>query len=214
LGAAEVKRAALLASCVAVAAGLVAVQAGGWPILAIGVASLVAGWAYSNGPLPIAITPLGELFVVLFFGIGAVCGAAHLANPAALSAHTLALGTGIGLPAAAVLLVNNHRDRAEDRRNGRRTLAIVLGENGARALYAGLLLAAVALVVLPARALGGWIGVGAMLLALPPATWLAVHCWKLPVGRGLNALLARTAAFQLMLAALYALAVMIGRLLA
>lgn len=213
IDAGEVKRAALVACLVAAGAGLFAIHAGGWPILVIGATSLVAGWAYSNGPMPISMTPLGEIFVILFFGVAAVCGTTHLASPGAVSPMTLTLGVAIGGPAAAVLLVNNHRDRAQDRRNGRRTLAILLGEAGSRAVYAALLAGSVALAAIPARAAGGAAGAGLVLLALVPAAWLSLRGYRTPVGRGLNALLGRTALFQLLLAALFALAVLGGRVL-
>ena len=110
----------------AAGAGLFLVFVGGWPILALGVASLVCGWAYSDGPAPIAYSALGEVFVLLFFGIFAVAGTVWLAAGSVGTASVLA-GAALGLFAAAVLMVNNHRDRAEDARVGRRTLAILVG---------------------------------------------------------------------------------------
>lgn len=210
----EVTRAALAMTGLAAFAGLVAIAYGGWPILVIGVLSLVAGWSYSNGPLPISATPLGEVFVVLFFGVAAVCGAAHLASPGAVSGATLALGLALGLPAAATLTVNNHRDRAEDTRNGRRTLAILIGARGAGQLYAALLIICVAAVGALAWPVAG---VGALLVAAPGAAAafvLARQFVATPIGRGLNALLARTAMFQLLVAALYAAVVVSARALA
>src|SRR5664280_13515 len=63
-------------TCFAVAAlmGLYLIAVGGWPILLLGLASIASGWAYTGGPWPIAYTPLGELFVIAFFGVGAVGG--------------------------------------------------------------------------------------------------------------------------------------------
>jgi 1,4-dihydroxy-2-naphthoate octaprenyltransferase len=200
----EVTRAALVMAGLAALAGLVAIAYGGWPILVIGVLSLAAGWSYSNGPLPISATPLGEVFVVLFFGVAAVCGVVYLADPATVSATALVLGVALGLPAAATLTVNNHRDRAEDARNGRRTLAILIGARGAGRLYAALLGVCVVVVsVLAQREAGA----AALVVAAPggAATLvLARQFLATPIGRGLNALLARTALFQLLIAALYA----------
>jgi 1,4-dihydroxy-2-naphthoate octaprenyltransferase len=98
----------------------------GWPILVGGAVSILCGWLYSSGPRPIAATPFGELFVLVFFGFFAVGGAYWLAI-GRLDAVALVAGAALGLFAAAVLLVNNHRDRVEDVCKGRRTLAIVLG---------------------------------------------------------------------------------------
>src|SRR5271166_1594537 len=71
---AAVKRAAAICFAAAALMGLYLVFVGGWPILVLGLLSILSGWAYAGGPLPIAYTPLGELFVVAFFGVGAVCG--------------------------------------------------------------------------------------------------------------------------------------------
>ena len=206
----DVTRAAFVMVGVAGVAGLAATAYGGWPILAIGVLSLVAGWAYSNGPAPISASPTGEAFVVLFFGVAAVTGVAYLASPASVSAQTWALGVALGLPAAATLTVNNHRDRAEDARNGRRTLAILLGERGAVLLYAGLLVAAALLFGALALAACGWPGALAGALALAVALSLARRFARTPIGRDLNAMIARTAALELLLAVLYALCALAG----
>ena len=134
-----VKRAAFLAFAGAFASGTYLVAVGGWPILAIGLASLAAAWAYSGGPRPISYTPLGELFVLVFFGIFAVAGS-HYLQSGHLSATALLAGLAIGAPAAAVLLVNNYRDLDGDKAAGRRTLAAVLGRAGAQRLYGFLML--------------------------------------------------------------------------
>lgn len=210
MSAQEVTRAAFAMVGLAGLAGLVATAYGGWPILAVGVLSLIAGWAYSNGPAPISASPTGEAFVVLFFGVAAVTGVAYLAAPEAVSARTWALGVALGLPAAATLTVNNHRDRAEDARNGRRTLAILLGERGAARLYAGLLAAAAALTGALALEQDGRVGALAALVAAFAAWRLARRFARIPVGRGLNAMIARTAGYELLLALLYAACALTG----
>ena len=70
----EVNRAACACFAAAALMGIYLVLVGGWPIFLIGVASILSGWAYNGGPLPVANTPFGELFVVAFFGLAAVCG--------------------------------------------------------------------------------------------------------------------------------------------
>lgn len=206
--AAEVKRGAIVATLVAVLFGLVAVVHGGAPILMIGLASILAAWAYSNGPLPISATPTGEFFVVACFGVAAVVGIVWLAS-AAVDAATVALGIAIGLPAAAVLTVNNHRDRVEDARNGRRTLAIVLGERGSKVLYAVELIAAVAIAA-AAVAPGGRAVTLLVATCAVPAAVASVKLARLPVGRELNGRLAATAGFQMMLAMVIAVALIGG----
>jgi 1,4-dihydroxy-2-naphthoate octaprenyltransferase len=206
--AAEVKRGAVVATFVAALFGLVAVFHGGTPILMIGLASILAGWAYSNGPLPISATPTGEAFVVACFGVAAVVGIEWLAAEA-VGTSAVALGVAIGLPAAAVLTVNNHRDRVEDARNGRRTLAILIGPGGSKALYAGELLAAVAIAA-AVVASGGLAVTGLVAICVVPATVLAVKLARMPVGRELNGRLAATAGFQMMLAMVIAVALIGG----
>ena len=163
---------------------------GGWPVVAIGVVSTLAAWAYMGGPRPIAYTPIGELVVFLFFGLVAVCGAYYV-QTWTLGLTAWIAGAAIGMHAAAVLLVNNFRDRDHDRTTGRHTLAIMLGRDGSLRLYALLLFFPFALAVVLA-----WTS-GTALLALPlvalPWAWRLVRALAgAPPGPALNALLFRT----------------------
>jgi len=122
----------------------------------------------------------------------AVAGTVHL-HGAPVGARALALGLITGLPAAAVLLINNHRDRVGDASGGRRTLAILIGPAGARLTYALLLtlslLGAVLFVQTP------WPLLPAALLGLVLVTAMA----RLPVSTALNRLIPGTALFQILL---------------
>ncbi len=205
LGASEVERGAALSFALAALSGLYLVWLGGAPILLLGLASILCGWAYSSGPKPISHTPLAEIFVLAFFGVAAVGGTCWLAA-GRLDSAALIGGAALGLFAAAVLLVNNHRDRIEDARNGRKMLAILLGPQGSGALYAGLMLAPFALLaplgqLLPSRPL--WIA----LAALPFSLALVRRFLREPVGPGLNLILAQTARGQAIFAALLCLGV-------
>jgi 1,4-dihydroxy-2-naphthoate octaprenyltransferase len=197
---AEVKRAALVAFFIASLCGLYLVYAGGWPILLLGLLSLVAGWAYSLGPWPIAYTPLGELFVIAFFGLGAVGGsyylqAHHLGRP------VLALGLALGFIAAGVLMANNYRDIEPDRLAGRRTLAILVGPEMSKILYGLFLALPFALAFPPLGPSGGWLA-----LLLLPAAFRLVHSFALESrGPAFNRILGGTAIFQLEFALLVAL---------
>lgn len=192
-----VRRAALISFAAAAAVGLYLAVLGGWPVVALGLASLAAGWAYSGGPKPIAYTALGEVFVLAFFGIGAVAGTLWL-QLHTLPPQALVLGIAIGLPAGAVLMANNYRDLEADRLIGRRTLAICLGPDGAKAAYAGMVLAPFAILMLPTAPAGGWVA----LVAAPLAIKLVLAFATQARGPAFNRILAATARFQLVLAAL------------
>lgn len=199
MSAARVRRGAIVATLVAALAGLVVVAYGGLPIMAVGIASLICAWAYSYGPAPISASPLGEFFVILFFGVAATTGIVWLAA-GAFDATTIVLGVAVGLPAAAVLTINNHRDRAQDAADGRRTLAILLGARGTVALYgcelaAAALIAAYALWPLSGAAvLVALVGCGASIAR-------ALRLAHVPISRALNAELVATVRFQIALAA-------------
>lgn len=185
----EVRRAAKAAFLAAFALGGYLALVGGWPIVALGLASLLAGWSYSGGPRPISHTPLGEVFVFAFFGLAAVGGSFWL-QAAALSPAALLAGALVGLPAAAVLMVNNHRDREGDLRSGRRTLAAVLGPAWSRRAYAAMLLAPYALLGPLAAAHPGAL---LALLCLPLSLSLVRRLAPDADGEALNGLLVGTA---------------------
>jgi len=198
-----VRRIALAVFVLAAGLGLVLVALGGWSILAIGVAGIACGLAYSAGPYPLSSTPLGELAVLAFFGVAGVAGTVLL-HGAAVTAEVLGLGAVVGLPAAAVLLVNNHRDRVSDARAGRRTLAIRLGAPATRRLYGALLLmAALGPAALRQDCAAAWLATAALLTA---AVALARRFARTPLDPVLNRFLAGTGRFQLAVVAAAALA--------
>ncbi|MBI3447152.1 MAG: 1,4-dihydroxy-2-naphthoate octaprenyltransferase [Magnetospirillum sp.] len=200
----RVRRAALVSFALAALVGLYLVWLGGLPILGLGLASLVAGWAYSGGPKPIAYTPLGEVFVIAFFGIGAV-GGTYFLQTGGLTGQSILAGIALGAIAAAVLLANNYRDMEPDRLAGRRTLAIRVGGEASKAVYALLMLAPLALLASPMGPSGGWLCLG----AAPMALWLIRRFATEIRGPGFNAILASTARLQLLVAALMALGLML-----
>ncbi len=209
LSAAAVKRAALLTFAAAGTTGVLLALHGGWPIFVIGAASVACGWAYSGGAKPIAYSSAGELFVWLFFGVAAVAGTYYL-HVGRFDAIALTAGALLGLPAAAVLVVNNYRDMDNDRRAGRRTFAVVYGAHASRIEYGVLLL--LPFLLLPLLALGGGRGWLLPLLALP---WAVVLVWRfatLPPGPAFNVLLADTARLQLAYGALLCAGVFVGGL--
>lgn len=192
LSAREVARGAAIALACAGVVGVYLTWVAGWPILALGLLSLGCAVAYTAGPHPLAYHGLGDLFVLLFFGFGAVCGT-YFVLAGEVTAPTALAGAAVGALATAILVVNNLRDRAGDARAGKRTLAVRLGATFARAEYAALLLFAYA----SCAAMGWW-----WPLASAP---LAVACvrgvWR-DDGAGLNAWLGSTARLELVFGAL------------
>lgn len=204
---AEVRRAAWAALGLAALLGLVLVWVGGWVILAIGLFSIAAAWAYSGGQRPVSYRASGELFVLVFFGLVAVTGT-HYLQAGHWSAAALPAGSAVGAMASAVLLLNNYRDIAGDVAVGRRTLAAALGPARARAVFA-------ALMQLP-FALPAWLALrepaepGAWLafLALPLAL-AAVRDLRRLTGPALNPVLARTALTQFAFGALLSIGLLL-----
>ena len=107
---------------------------GGWVFALIGISSVIAAYSYMGGPKPIAYTPFGEATVLVFFGLTAVCGSYYL-QTFTVSANAVLLSISLGSIAAAVLAVNNWRDRVHDKSIGRQTLAVVLGDKTFTAVF-------------------------------------------------------------------------------
>ncbi len=124
---------AVLAAAAAV--GVYLVFVGGWPIVWIGLASLVCAVAYTGGPYPLAYHGLGDPFVLVFFGLIAV-GGTYWVQVLAFPADVLLAGVGIGALSTAILVANNLRDLDTDTAAGKRTLAVRLGRNRSRVEYA------------------------------------------------------------------------------
>ena len=121
----------------AILCGAYLIAVAGWELLLVGAASIVAGVLYTGGPRPYGYEGLGELFVFLFFGIVAVAGS-FFVQTETLVWEAFALAVPVGLLAAAVLVVNNVRDVDTDRRAGKRTLAVRLGRERTRTLFAAM----------------------------------------------------------------------------
>ncbi|MEA2199340.1 MAG: 1,4-dihydroxy-2-naphthoate polyprenyltransferase [Solirubrobacteraceae bacterium] len=120
---------------VAVLAGIYLVAVAGWELLLVGGASILAGVLYTGGPRPYGYEGLGEVFVFLFFGIVAVVGS-YFVQVKHLEWEAFALAVPVGLLASAILVVNNFRDIDTDRRASKRTLAVRLGRERTRILFA------------------------------------------------------------------------------
>ncbi len=151
------KRAMIIAFAIATGFGGYLASVGGWPVVAIGLASIASGIAYTGGPWPLGYHGLGDLFVMIFFGFVAVCGTAYV-QLATVPCLAVWAAIPVGALATAIIVVNNLRDRLQDVRVGKRTLAVRLGRGGALAEYAILLGASYAVAIgLAVTSQHGWL---------------------------------------------------------
>ncbi len=169
--------------------GLYLVSIAGWPILLIGLLSLLFAWGYTGGPYPIAYSGLGDLFVFIFFGLVAVGGTYYV------QAHNLVLPVLIAAVAPGafsvnILLVNNIRDIATDRRVGKMTLPARIGAVWARRFYVALTVVA---YLVPALLWLNHYSPWALLSLLSlPLAFVMIKTLYASEGRGLNHVLAGT----------------------
>ncbi len=187
--------------------GAYLVHVGGWPILAIGLVSLLFAYLYTGGPAPLAYTGLGDLFVLLFFGEVAVAGTYYLIGQTLHPAAWIC-GSIVGLPITAILVVNNLRDAQTDALAGKRTLVVRFGQRFGRIEYAVCLLGAYTLIAaslgLALLPLGAALGFAALPLAL-----LQLRKLARATGAELNPMLGQTARHGMLLAALLSAGVLL-----
>ena len=162
---------------VGAALGLYIVTQVGWPILAVGIASVLVAYLYSAGPYPLGNLGLGEPIVFFFMGPLMVT-AAYYVQVQELAWPVLWASIPVALLVTSIMHCNNLRDIEEDRREGKRTLAALMGPGPARWTYAGMLAAAYGTIA--ALALAGVIDRLALLglVALPWAGVLAARVWR------------------------------------
>jgi 1,4-dihydroxy-2-naphthoate octaprenyltransferase len=167
---AAVKQAAFVAFGVAAVAGLVLALTSAWWLLLVGALCVAAAWFYTGGRVPYGYNALGEVMVFVFFGLVAVVGTTYVQTGTAPLAAWFA-AAGVGALACAILVANNLRDIPTDREVGKRTLAVVLGDEQTRFLFA--FLVAVAAIMLLGVALvtglGALLGLAYLATALPAA---------------------------------------------
>jgi len=205
---AGVRRGIVVAFGLAVLLGGVLVSIGGWPILVIGVLSVLAGLAYTGGPYPFGYYGFGDLFVFVFFGLVAVCGTAYL-QAGAWSSFALLVSVPVGLLVTNILVVNNLRDLPTDRVAGKRTLAVRIGDRATRLQYA--LFTALAYAVPLTLALTDprhrWLVLP--LVTLPLAIGLVRRVLGGLAGRELNPMLKHTGQLLLLFGILLAVALVL-----
>jgi 1,4-dihydroxy-2-naphthoate octaprenyltransferase len=178
-------------------------------ILIVGALAIVAALLYSGGPRPYAGLGLGEVMVFVFFGLAATCGTSYVMIET-VPATSWWCAVVVGLLAVAILEANNIRDIATDDTGGKRTLAVRIGDHAARNLYAGLVIASFATIVLGslvylvshAAGLSPWglFGLAAWFLAIGP-----IEASRTATGRDLIPVLVGTAKLHAVTGALLVL---------
>lgn len=194
----SVKTAAFTAFAVAASAGLVLAASTSWWLLAVGAASILAGWFYTGGKHPYGYSGFGEVFVFVFFGLVATVGTTYVVIER-LPAESWWLGVATGGLSCALLVTNNLRDIPTDRTANKRTLAVRLGDERTRTLYVTLVgVSFVALVVASLDRPELLVGLLALPLAVSPVRSVKGGA----DGRSLVAVLESTGRLQLALGVL------------
>jgi 1,4-dihydroxy-2-naphthoate polyprenyltransferase len=150
----QVLAAALGCFAAACVAGLVLALVTSWWLILLGALAVAAAWFYTGGDRPYGYRALGEISVFIFFGLAAVGGTAYVQMDR-VAWLALAAAAPVGLLACALLVINNLRDIPTDTATGKRTLAVVAGDQRTRLLYAAcaLLPFAIAAAIAPVRPL-------------------------------------------------------------
>lgn len=185
--------------------GLGLVFFGGWEVIGVGIAIVVFALAYSAGPFPLAYNGLGDVCVLLFYGIVPVCFTYYV-QAQVFTGQVFVLSLALGFLSINILVVNNYRDYEQDKRAGKRTTVVLFGKTFAQVFYFFNMLIAVLL--------GGPVFTGSLFkLALPCLCLLVFFLtWKeMRTASGVqqNKVLAHTARNVL----IYTLALSLGLLL-
>ena len=181
---------------------------GGWPVVVIGVTSVISGILYTGGPRPLGYMGLGDIFVLVFFGPVAVAGTYYV-QALSVTPAVIVAGLAPGLISTAILVVNNLRDMKTDAEVGKNTLAVRFGPTFARYEYLLCILVAAAVPVILALWTGSHWPAAAAALILIPARPIVSSMWS-DEGRALDPNLARTGRLLAMYSALFSVGWVLG----
>ena len=199
----SVRAAAFISFIFAAVIGLTLAAATSWWIVLVGAGAINAAWGYTGGAKPYGYVGLGEISVFIFFGIVATVGSYYV-QVEELNLQIFIIAVPMGSLACAILAINNLRDRAQDELVGKKTLAVRLGDKGARRLYIALLISAHLFALLTLKP------AAALTLLAAPMTWKLARGVAGGVSGGdLIPYLARTGKLQLVFALLFALGLLL-----
>lgn len=187
---AQMKKATAIVFGLALLIGLYLVIRCGWPILVIGLFSILFGVLYTGGPYPLGYNGLGDVFVLIFFGPVAVAGT-YFVNTHAWSLPAILIGLVPSLFSVGILTVNNLRDIDNDRAGGKRTLPVRFGRTFARWEFLICLYAAHAISVAVCIAEERWLGLVAV-VTIVPSVILVRRIFRMEDGSAFNNALATT----------------------
>ncbi len=207
----EVKAGMWIAFALAALVGIYLTLVSGWPVIAIGLLSIAAAIFYTGGPFPYGYRGLGEFFVFLFFGLAAVNGAFYV-QAIRFSLNALIGSIPVGLLIVVILAVNNLRDLPTDLTTGKVTLAVKLGEQGARQEILLLVLLAYLVPLLLTLSKVNSLWMLLPFLTLPMAVDLIQFTNK-NSGKPLNRALARAGQLTLFFSITYSAGVILAHLL-
>ena len=135
----QVKRAAFISYFLAALCGLILSIRTSPVLILIGAIAIIAGWTYTGGRKPYGYSGFGEFSVFVFFGLVATIGS-YFAQSQKITWQSLLLAIPMGALSCSILGLNNLRDRPKDELVGKNTLAVRLGDSGARSFLIALLL--------------------------------------------------------------------------
>ena len=142
----SVKNAAFISFAIAAIAGLILASRTSWLLIILGAICILAAWTYTGGPKPYGYQALGEVSVFIFFGVVATVGTYYVQTES-ISREVLLASFAMGALACAILVLNNLRDLENDKNADKKTLAVVMGDQGTRDLYKWLMFFALAMSV-------------------------------------------------------------------
>lgn len=198
-----VKRAAFISFFLASLAGLALAALSSWWVIALGIASIAAAWGYTGGKKPYGYKGLGDISVFIFFGVIATMGTYYV-QTLEITWKVFFASIPMGSLSCALLAINNLRDRVEDEKVGKKTLAVRLGDKGSRFYFVALILSAYLFAFL-----SGQLWAVLTLLTLPISLPIIRKVLGGSTGGALIPLLASTGKLQILFALTFAVALSI-----
>ena len=196
------KAATFITLGIAAAVGCALLIYGPWWLIIVGILTFCFALAYSAGPYPLSHHGLGDIAVIIFFGIVPVVLTWYLQTSSWDSVDiVIETSVAIGLLAANVLVVNNYRDLEDDASVGKRTTVVIFGRRVMSTAY--LLSGFIGMLVMTPV----WLDMAVAFLAVP-MIYLALHirtwyCLRQSSGSAINPILGRTAINLLIFALLF-----------